>query len=632
MCGICGILRIDSTQPAPEAGLLARMTEALKHRGPNDHGTWQDQDIGLGHRRLSVIDLSTAGREPMSNEDGSIQVVFNGEIYNFRELKEKYRLAERHQFRSATDIEVVIHLFEEKGLDCVPELNGMYALAIWEARKKTLHLIRDRYGIKPLFYQQDGRYFRFGSEIKSILTDDRVPRKPCLQAMHDFLTFCYIPGARTAFEGISELPPGHCLSINTAGETTLSRHWRPKFETNPGITTEMAVSRSRELLHEAVRRQLVADVPVGVLLSGGMDSSALVAIMARHRREPIHTYSVGFEDPTFNELEYARLVSGQLKTIAREVVITPQMVRSMLPQYLKWFDEPYGDGSAIPTYYLCQLAKDDVVVLLSGEGGDEAFAGYDTHAAFKASVWFRRLPRWVRNGLIAPVVNSLPVSYKKLSFEFRAKRFLGGQDLEPWQAHLWWRVVLTEQQKRALYAPRVLEQLQPEPSEAHFRSVYQRSSAKEMLNRILQIDAEVFLPDDLMVKNDRMSMAHSLEARVPFTDNDLTEYLETVPSDVKLPGLRKKHILRSAMEGFLPDAVVRKKKVGLEMPYSRWFTHELRDVLLRYCGPQRMEEMGMFRPEAVKQIIDQHLEGKRDHGRTLWALLNYSMWMELYIP
>ncbi len=631
MCGICGILKLGGSAPPPDGELIDRMTEVLKHRGPNDRGTWRDAHVALGHRRLSVIDLSSAGREPMSNEDGSIQVVFNGEIYNFRELKEKYRLAERHTFRSATDIEVVIHLFEEKGLECVLELNGMFALAIWDTRQKKLYLIRDRYGIKPLFYHQDANYFRFASEIKGILADERVPRKASLQAMHDFLTFCYVPGRQTAFEGIYEVPPGCWLTIDAQGCTKEHRYWEPRFETDESITEEIAIQKSRELMDEAVNRQLIADVPVGVLLSGGMDSSTLVSLMSRHRSEPIHTYSVGFEDPSFNELEYARMVAREFKTIAREVVVTPQLVRDMLPKYLTYIDEPYGDGSAIPTYFVCELAKDEVVVLLSGEGGDEAFAGYETHAAYKASQWFSRVPSWVRHGLIAPVVYALPVSHKKLSLEFRAKRFLGGQDLKPWQAHLWWRLVLAEAQKRELYTPRVLEELQPEEPVRHFREVYERSAARDALNGILHIDAAVFLPDDLMVKNDRMSMAHSLEARVPFTDNPLTEFLERVPPNVKLPGLRKKHILREAMRGLLPQAILEKKKVGLEMPYSRWFTNELKDLLMTYCGPKRLAETGMFRPEGVARLIAEHVAGKHDHGRALWALLNYMMWLELYI-
>ncbi len=633
MCGICGILRFGSPDGESAGPLIERMTDTLEHRGPDDRGTWQNCRIALGSRRLSVIDLSRAGHQPMSNEDGSVHIAFNGEVYNFRELKERFALAERgHVFRSRTDTEVLIHLYEELGLEMVPELNGMFAIAIWDSRSATLHLIRDRYGIKPLFYQQDPHFLRFGSEIKAILADARVPRKPSLQSLHDFLTFDYVPGPQTAFEHVHELPPAHCMSIDSEGRETTRRYWEPSFDTDESMPEDEAVRRARELLDGAVQRQLVADVPVGVMLSGGLDSSTLVALMHQQGRRSIHTYSVGFDDPSFNELPYARTVSRLFGTLHHEVTVTPRLVRDLLPKYLTYIDEPYADGSAIPTYYVCQLARGEVVVLLSGEGGDEAFAGYETYAAYQASRWFRRVPRWIRNGLLAPAANLLPVSPKKLSFEFKLKRFLGGLDLPPAQAHLWWRIVLTEAQKRQLYSPRVLEQIEPQNSDRHFLEVFGRSAAKDALNRLLHIDSSVFLPDDLMIKNDRMSMAHSLEARVPLTDHDLTDFMTRVPVRLKLPGLRKKHLLRRAMGDLLPPRILNKKKVGLEMPYSGWLRRELKDVLLAYCAPHRVLETGLFRPEAVNALLEDHFAGRVDHGRALWGLLNYMMWLELYIP
>lgn len=631
MCGICGIWDMKAAD-AGDDGLLDRMTDVLTHRGPNDRGTWRDRGIALGHRRLSVIDLSPLGRQPMANEDGSLQVVFNGEIYNFRELKERHRLEERgHVFRSRTDTEVLLHLYEELGIDMVRELNGMYAFALWDGRRRQLYLARDPFGVKPLFYAwQDGR-FLFGSEIKSILQDPRVPRRVNLQALHDFLTFDYIPGPQTAFEGIHELSPGHRMTLGDDGHSSIERFFDLSFQEDDSITEAQAIERARELMDQAVHRQLIADVPVGVLLSGGMDSSTMVALMKRHTTEPIHTYSVGFEDASFNELPYARIISDRFRTVPREVVVTAQMVRDLLPKYLTYIDEPYADGSAIPTYYVCEKAKGEVVVVLSGEGGDEAFAGYETHAAYKASRWFARVPRLVRNGLISPLVHALPVSHKKLSLEFKMKRFLGGQDLAPAEAHMWWRIVLTEAQKRDLYSPAVLEQLTPAPPERYFVEAFNRCGARDVLNRLLYIDANVFLPDDLMIKNDRMSMAHSLEARVPLTDPDLTGFLARVPAAVKLPRLRKKHIMRRAMEGILPPEIINKKKVGLEIPYSRWFKKELRDVLQDYCGFERVAATGLFRPEAMSKLIDEHVTGRRDHGRALWGLLNFMMWHERYI-
>ncbi len=632
MCGICGIWHREPRPEGADATLINRMTDALAHRGPDDRGTWEGRRVALGSRRLSVIDLSRNGRQPMCNEDGTVWLVYNGEVYNFRELKERFALVERgHVFRSRTDGEVLIHLYEEMGEDMVAELNGMFAFAIWDANRQELHLVRDRFGIKPLFYSWQGDRLLFASEIKSILQDPCVPRRVDLQALHDFLTFDYVPGEQTAFDGIFEVPPAHRMTINAEGAVKMQRYWDLSFEVDDSIDERMAAERARELMELSVQRQLIADVPVGVLLSGGMDSSSLVALMHRHTSEPIHTYSVGFEDPSFNELPYARLVSKQFGTIQREVVVTPQLVRDLLPGYLRYIDEPYADGSAIPTYYVCQAAKGEVVVVLSGEGGDEAFAGYDTYAAYHVSRWFRRVPRWVRQRLIAPLVNSLPVSDKKLSLEFKMKRFLSGLDLPPAQAHLWWRIVLTEAQKRWLYTPRVLEQLDPKPPDRHFLEVFGRSSAKDVLNRLIHIDSSVFLPDDLMIKNDRMSMAHSLEARVPMTDNDLVDFMSRVPAQLKLRHFRKKHIMRLAMRGCLPPPILNKRKVGLEIPYSRWFKKELHDLLLTYCGPQRIADTGLFRPEAVKSLIEDHVSGRQDHGRALWGLLNYMMWHELYI-
>lgn len=633
MCGIAGFMRLGRSPFPPDASLIDRMTDRLAHRGPSDRGTWCDDRVALGNRRLSVIDLSAAGHQPMGNEDGTVHITYNGETYNFRELKARFALAERgHVFRSRTDTEVLIHLYEELGPAMAAHLNGMFAMAIWDARRQELHLVRDPYGVKPLFYQRDGQCLRFGSEIKAILEDADVPRRASLQALHDFLTFDYIPGPQTAFEGIEEVPAGHWMTVGVDGHARLSRYWDVSYEVDESLDLTTAARRALELMERAVERQLVADVPVGVMLSGGLDSSALVALMHRHVKEPIHTYSAGFEDESFNELPYARIVAQRFGTRPREVLVTAQLVRDLLPAYLRHIDEPYADGSAIPTYYVCQLAKDEVVVVLSGEGGDEAFAGYDTYAAFKASRWFRHVPRWIRRGLITPLVSRLPVSHEKLSLEFRLKRFLGGQDLSPAEAHLWWRVVLTEAQKQALYAPRVRERLAAEPSDRHFTEVFERPGPRNTLARLMRIDAAVFLPDDLMIKNDRMSMAHSLEARVPMTDPDLMEFMSRVPPRLALPGLRKKNVMRHALRGLLPPEILRKKKVGLEIPYSRWFRRELRDLVLDYLGPGRIAETGLFRPEAVSALVEDHMTGRFDHGRALWGLLNYMMWLELYQP
>jgi asparagine synthase (glutamine-hydrolysing) len=633
MCGITGILRINSDANGFDSKLIDRMTDSLAHRGPSDRGVWKDDLISLGSRRLSIIDLSTAGHMPMSNEDGKIQIAYNGELYNFRELKERFQLVERgHIFRSRTDTEVLVHLYEELGIEMVRYLNGMYGIAIWDSRSQKLYLIRDHAGIKPLFYQSDDHYFRFGSEIKAILADSRVPRRPSLQALHDFLSFDYVPGPQTAFEGIYELPPGHWMSVDQDGQIDIQRFWDVSWEPDETLGEKAACRRALELMDRSVKMQLVADVPIGVMLSGGLDSSTIVALMHRHVSEPIHTYSVGFEDKSFNELPYARIVAQKFKTVQREVVVTPDTVRELLPVYLSYIDEPYADGSAIPTYCVCQIAKDEVVVVLSGEGGDEIFAGYDTYSAFKASELFKHVPRWIRRSLIAPFVNSLPVSDKKLSLEFKMKRFIGGQELSPELAHLWWRIVLTESKKLEMFTTESLEQFVPSSSDRFFIEEFKRVKAYDDLSRIMQLDSSIFLPDDLMIKNDRMSMAHSLEARVPMTDTELIRFMARVPARIKLPGLRKKNVMRGAMADLLPPEILNKKKVGLEMPYSRWFKNELRDLIDHYLGPKKISERRLLKPESVKALVDEHMSGRRDNGRALWGLLNYMVWLDLYIP
>lgn len=633
MCGICGLMRIGSGITPEDGRVVEAMNQTIVHRGPNDAGSWADNTVALAHRRLSVIDLSSAGHQPMLNEDGSVVLTYNGEVYNFQELKAQYALEEKgHKFRSATDSEVIIHLFEERGPEVAADLSGMFGLAIWDARNQVLHLMRDRYGIKPLFYQMDGEYLRFGSEIKAILADSRVPRRPSLQAMHDFLSLNYVPDTQTAFEGIHEVPPGHVMSITRNGDVTFTRYWDLEFAPDPSITEADAIAASRELMEASLRRHLIADVPVGVFLSGGLDSSTLVALMDRETDGRLHTYSVGFEDQSFNELPYARQMAQAFGTDHKEVVVTSDMVRDLLPTVIAHLDEPYGDGSAIPTYCISEMAKDEVVVVLSGEGGDEIFAGYDTYAAYNTYRLARKVPGFIRNGIIRPLANLLPVSDKKLSFEFKLKRFLGGLDLPPEEAHMWWRIVLTEAQKMSLYSGDVRNALaDAELPQRHFRERFNRCASPEVVSKLMYIDSNLFMPDDLMIKNDRMTMAHSLEARVPFCDPELTGYLGRVPAAMKMKDGRKKHLMRKAMEDLLPETILNKKKVGLEMPYPRWLKTDLADMVHHYLGPDRMKNIGLFDPTAMDRLVAEHMASQRDHGRALWGLLNFSMWHELYI-
>ncbi len=626
MCGICGVLRLGEDGEPPAPRLIEAMTASLAHRGPDDSGVWTDERIGLGHRRLAVLDLSRDGRQPMANEDGSIRISYNGEVYNFGELEREHDLRARgHRIVSKTDTEILLHLYEELGLGMLPALNGMFAFALWDARQQELHLVRDRFGVKPLFYWRDGRSFRFGSEIKAILADPAVPRRPDRQALHDLLSFCYIPGEQTAFEGVREVPPAHVLTVRADGSSELRCWWKLRWAPDPAIDERSAVSRVRELMHRSVERRRIADVPVGVMLSGGMDSSVIAAIAAEQSSEPLQTFAIGFDEPSFDEKRDAQAVADWLGARHHVVNITADMVRETLLDSIRHIDEPYGDGSAIPTWHLAKLARPQVTVLLSGEGGDEMFAGYDTYAAFKAARRARWIPRIVRDGLLRPLVGLLPVSHGKLSLELKAKRFLGGLDLPPEQAHLWWRLALDEESKRALYRGRASPL---EPALRHFLDAAEASGAFEPLSRLLAIDRQVFLPDDLMVKNDRMTMAHGLEARVPFTDVELVELLATVPAGVLYPSGERKRLLREAYRSALPPRTLRKKKLGLEIPYSRWFNAEWRELLRSTLSRERVEALEILDSGAVDTLVNQHASRKADHGRPLFALLQYVLWHE----
>lgn len=631
MCGFAGVLELSPASGSARAGLDS-MIRTLRHRGPDAAGIEWIGPCGLAHQRLSIIDLSDAGRQPMPNEDGSVWIAYNGETYNFRALRDQFGLdCKGHRFRSRTDTEVLIHLYEELGANMFKELNGMFALALWDRSAQVLHMARDPYGVKPLFYVVHDQALWFASEIKALLQIPGLVPRPSLAALHHFLSFDYVPGALTAFDGIHELRPGWRMEMRPGqSEPRFERFFDVCYDVNPRMSERDAVEGSLQMLTRAVERQLVSDVPVGVMLSGGMDSSALTALMAKVRgNADFHTFALAFDDTSYDESAFARMVADQVGTRHHEIRVAPEQVMDLLPRYLCFIDEPYADGSAIPTYLLAETAKDFVTVLLSGEGGDEFFSGYDTHAAWALRRCYRRIPAALRWGL-RHAVQFLPVSSRKLSFEFKAKRFTRGAELDVPCSHHFWRVVLTEEAKRSVLAPSVCAQAF-EPSSRYFEEAYRQCDAADDLNRLMYLDFSYHLPDDLMIKNDRMTMAHSLEARVPFTDNELVRFLATVPVKYKMKGLRKKHLLRTALRGLLPEEVLEKKKVGLEMPYSRWIRRELRDYADDLLSPAHLSRTGLFHAAGVRQLWDQHQDRRADHGRALWGLLNYMLWHRHYI-
>ena len=624
MCGIAGKLNNDSKKHVDTAAVRA-MCQTLYHRGPDDEGIHVDGPVGLGMRRLSIIDLA-GGHQPICNEDGTVWVVFNGEIYNYRELRPNLEVL-GHRFVTNSDTEAIVHLYEEYGPEFVQHLRGMFAIALWDKSRETLLLVRDRLGIKPLYYAALGDRLVFGSELKALLADG-VSREIDRQALHEYLSYNYVPGPRTIFSAVRKLQPGHRL-IARRGSVTIESYWRPEpaAESAQGRTEPIAyyVERLTELLKEAVRYRLIADVPLGVFLSGGLDSSTVVAMMREVSSDPVKTFSIGFEDQSFNELPFARMVARHFETEHHEFVVRPDAV-DLVPKLVHFFDEPFADSSAIPCYYLSELARQHVTVALGGDGGDEVFAGYETYAAYKVASLYRGLsPRLT--GMIPSLVSRLPVSHKKISFDYKAKRFVQGALLPPERAHYAWKEVFSPEMKQDLYAPG--HSAYEDPYGA-FERQFDDCRDAAMLSRLQYVDLRVYLPDDILVKVDRTSMAHSLEARVPLLDHKLVEFAATIPPELQLRGLRKKYLLKRAMAHRLPGQILNRKKGGFNVPVPAWLRHDLHDYIRDVLSDKRLREQGFFNPAFVQQMIRDHADLKADYSRNLWGLLIFAQWHEEY--
>jgi len=624
MCGICGLFLIDPDAPV-DPGLLRRMNDTLIHRGPDDEGFYSSGPVGLAMRRLSIIDLDS-GKQPISNEDGSIWIVFNGEIYNYPELRSDL-LRRGHRFNTKSDTEVIVHLYEDLGDECVTRLNGMFAFAIWDSGKHRLLLARDRMGIKPLFYAlEPGKRFLFGSEIKALLAAS-VSREVDEQALYDYLSLMYVPTPATAYRAIRKLPPGCTMTCSASG-VRISRYWDIPL---PAAGEKPDPSRNYEeeilaLLETAVRRHMIADVPVGSLLSGGLDSTTVTAIMVSRLGSPLRTFTIGFDQKSYDESNEARLVAQTLGTEHVEKRVNPGMVNS-IPDLLAFFDEPFADYSMIPTFLVSALAASSVKVVLTGDGGDEIFAGYPTHTAYRVSRLYRMIPRWIRNNLIAPVVMNLPTSLERISFDYKAKRFVTGADLPYEQGHYWWKVIFNEDEKKSLCRPEFLATGLRDSFgvlDDHF-SVCRHAHP---LNRLLYVDAKTFLLDDGLAKVDRMTMANSLEARVPLLDHELVERVALIPPAVKSRGLETKGLLRRATRDLLPPAIRRGAKKGFTPPLPFWIKNELKELVTDYFSDKRLRSANILNERYCQQVLAEHLAGKKDNNRQIWTILALVNWLE----
>jgi asparagine synthase (glutamine-hydrolysing) len=635
MCGVTGV--IDFSGPPGGAADLRRMTLALKHRGPDDEGLYLSPEpgaaVGLGHRRLSIIDLSPQGRQPLSNENGSIWVAFNGEIYNFQALRRELSHL-GHGFRSHTDTEVIVHAYEEWGLDCLNRLEGMFAFALWDGLRQRLLAARDRMGEKPFYYWQQGPLLLFASEPKALLTHPRFD--PALDAcsLSRYLLFECVPAPYSIFAGMRKLPPGHYLLADAQG-LRVESYWRLADYLNGTRhqeTLEDNAADLRQRLDQAVQSRLVADVPVGVFLSGGLDSSTVVALAAAHcGSEKVKTFAIGFQEPSFDESGYARLVARHFGTEHHEEIFSARRVIELLGQALEGLDEPLADASIIPTYLLSGFAAQYVKVALGGDGGDELFAGYPTFQAEKVASWATRLPGALWRQVLNPLIQALPVGLNNLSLDFRLKQFAKGLPYPPPRRGLLWLAACGWEEQRSLLHPDLLYGFNGFNPYQEISDRLAGPSFTQPVDQALYTYSQYYLPEDILVKVDRASMAHGLEVRAPFLQRELVEYVTGLPSSLKMKGLTGKYILRRAVGDLLPPAILKRPKKGFGIPLSRWFKKELKELLLETLSPRRLRETGLFHPPAVQRLIDEHLNGVRDNRKPLWALTAFEIWRQLYL-
>lgn len=616
MCGICGIFNFASQAPA-DVIRLKRGTDAMAHRGPDDEGFYIDCELGLGNRRLSIIDLP-GGHQPLGNEDGSLWITFNGEIYNYRDLRSE--LASRgHQFRTASDTEVILHLYEERGVDCLNDLRGMFAFALWDSRQRRLFLARDRLGIKPLFYRISPEGLCFASELKALRRVTAGDFEADPQAVYDFFAFRYIPAPNTLYRGVLKLLPGHYLLADSQAVHT-APYWDVPVEAETQRSQGNLAEEMLACLRESVRLRLISDVPLGVFLSGGTDSSAVTALMAEAGARPLRTFSVGFEEPGYSELPYARLVAKRYETEHHELVVRAQDIQEDLPRLIALREEPLAEPTDVALYRVARLAAESVKVVLAGEGGDELFAGYPKYTANKLSAVISHLP----GGLAQKIAGLLPYRQR------RARLALESLSIPDEAARsVAWFASFSFAERQALFSRDFLDQIDVDHPAKIFAEYLRRSSVRSRLKRLLYADLKVWLPDNLLLRGDQMTMAASIEERVPLLDHKLVELAARIPDRLLVRGFQTKTFFRKALGEYLPPEAVRRPKVGFAVPVGPWFRGPLKtmagDLLL---SPQsRAHEY--FNRLSVEHLVQEHFRGVRDRQKELWALVNFELWRRM---
>jgi asparagine synthase (glutamine-hydrolyzing) len=637
MCGIVGAVSANHQAVASET--VRRMCATITHRGPDDEGYYFNEvddngsrsrfqgstSVGLGMRRLAIIDLQT-GQQPIHNEDQSVWVVLNGEIYNYRELRAELE-ARGHRFYTQTDTEAIVHAYDEYGSDVPKRLRGMFAFALWDARHERLLLARDRVGKKPLLYSINDGGLVFASEFQALLCHPDVSREINPEAIADYLSFLCVPAPQTAFRAIRKLEPGHTL-VWQRGEVKIERYWSLDFTNKINISEAEAGERAIELLRDAVRVRLMSDVPLGAFLSGGIDSSAVVALMSEMSATRVKTFSIGFDEKDFSEIHHARRVAERFDTEHHEFIVRPDAIE-VLPALVRHYGEPYADSSAIPTYYLSKMTRQHVTVALNGDGGDECFAGYERYAAMRIANRYQRLPQFVRKQVVEPALRAIPNAGATHSQLAKARRFVGVMGRPADERYLRWTSAINDELKLELCTRDFLAQTTA--ALRHVAPWFAGNGEIDVVDRALMADTFNYLPNDLLVKVDIASMAVSLEARSPFLDHHVMEFAASLPARYKLRGLTTKLLLKKALRGMLPAENLTRRKMGFGVPLAHWFRSELKGFLVETVLSERALRRGYFKPEAVRQLIAQHTEGKRDHAHQLWTLLMLELWHQEFI-
>ena len=624
MCGICGKVNKHKINPAA----IRLMADTLTHRGPDDEGFYFDNIIGMGHRRLSIIDLKS-GKQPISNEDQSIWIVYNGEIYNYKILRKELE-KKGHTFKTTTDTEVIVHLYEDMGERCVEKLNGMFAFAIWEEKAKKLFLARDRIGQKPLFYAENGNSFLFASEVKAILAEGSIEREIDMEAIHHYLSLRFIPSPQTMFRKIKKLPPGHYL-IYHDGAVRISRYWDLHFNEKLTLPDNEFIDCLNEKLKVTIESHLVSDVPVGAFLSGGMDSSMIVAMMGHLLPDHFKTFSIGVKEQSYNELPHARTVSNQYHTEHIEQVVEANLIK-LLPKMIWYLDEP-SDPIAACMFHAAELASKYVKVVLGGDGGDELFAGFDRYSGMGFINYYNLIPAIIKKKLIGPIIDLIPdsFSYKSLSQKLRWMNQLSNfQDGERYaEATAFFR--FNHQEKRLLFNDPFWKEVKDIQSNNIIVDQYNKANANDPIDKMLYADFMTRLSEHTLMLTDRMNMAHGLEARSPYLDHSLVELLATFPSNIKIRGNHLKYVFRQLAKDYLPSEIIKRKKQGFMFPVAYWFRNELYEFIKKFLLESRLVTGNLVKRERVLELIEEHRKNRVDNHVRIWMLLNLEIWYQLFI-